>query len=528
MIKVRQLKVSLINRDSDGIRDAICKKLKIKSSEILDFSIKKESIDARDKNNILFVYEVNVNLKNENSILKKNKFSDVSLANDDTYRFDDFGKESLKFRPVVVGGGPCGLFCAYSLAENGYKPLIIERGERVEDRVKSVEEFWKTGKLNVNSNVSFGEGGAGTFSDGKLNTLVKDKFNRGVKVFDTFVKCGAPKEIMYSQKPHIGTDILRKVVINMRKEIVKNGGEFLYNSTLTDIIIDGGKVKKIIVNGKDEIYCDVLVLAIGHSARDTFKMLYNRNIKMVPKAFAVGIRIEHPQSMINYSQYGDCCKVLPAASYKLTYTTKEGRGVYSFCMCPGGYVVNASSEEGMLAINGMSNYNRDSENANSAIVVTVTPDDFGKGVFDGLEFQRKLERLAYRKGNSKIPVQLWKDYRDDVASTKFGDVKPVYKGNFEFANLNDIFPEFINNSLKEAIPYFGTKIDGFDRDDAILAGVESRTSSSLHINRDDNGLCNIDGIYPGGEGAGYAGGITTASMDGIKISEFIMKKYKSF
>ena len=411
------------------------------------------------------------------------------------------------------------------LAEDGYKPILIERGEPIEDRVNTVNLFWEKGILNEESNVAFGEGGAGTFSDGKLNTLVNDKDNRIKKVFSTFVECGAPEEILYLNKPHIGTNILRNVIINIRNKIIELGGEILYKSCMTDIEIIDNKIKSVIINKNKKINCEVLVLAIGHSARDTIEMLYKHNIKMCAKPFAVGVRIQHKQKMINESQYGKFSTLLPPASYKLTHKARNGRGVYTFCMCPGGYVVNSSSEKDHLIINGMSNYERNSENANSAVVVTVGPNDFGNNPLDGLTYQRNLEKKAFEVGSGKIPVQLFIDYKLNRKSTKFEDINPVFKGNYLFANLNDIFPDYINDSLKEGIEEFDKKIKGFGCDNSILAGVESRTSSAVKIERDEDFISNIYGIYPGGEGAGYSGGITTSSVDGIKIAEKIIEKY---
>lgn len=525
MIRVRQVKVKL--GEEELLRFEIAKKLHISEKEILKFVIQKKSLDARDKANIHYVYEVDVAVGNEKKLLKRRN-KDVFLTPREKYQMPVQGKEVLSSRPVVVGSGPAGLFCAYMLAEQGYRPLIIERGERIEDRVSSVSKFWKDGVLNINSNVQFGEGGAGTFSDGKLNTLVKDKYFRGKKVFETFVKYGAPEEIMYLQKPHIGTDLLRDVVKNMREDIIHRGGEFRYSSCLTDLSIEDGKLVAIEINGKEKMDCSVLVLAIGHSARDTFSMLYDKGVSMVSKPFAVGVRIQHPQEMIQLSQYGTLDKRLPVADYKLTYTTKAGRGVYSFCMCPGGYVVNSSSEEGRLAVNGMSYHARDSKNANSALVVTVGPDDFGHQSLDGVEFQKELEEKAFFYGNGEIPVQLYGDFKNGIFSTSFLGVSPVMKGNYQFSDLNQILPEIVSNSIKEAMPVFGKKISGFDREDAILAGVESRTSSPVRIIRNEEGLSNILGLYPCGEGSGYAGGITTAAMDGIKVSEWIIRKYQSF
>ena len=525
MIRIRQIKIEIAKNNLNEIKKYIAHKLKIKDSTIKTIKINKQSLDARRKNNICYIYEVDAEIENEKNILKKNISKDVFESPIEKYHFNACGKEKLNNRPIVVGSGPAGLFTAYLLAQYGYKPIIIERGKKVEERVKSIEEFWKTGKLDFNSNVQFGEGGAGTFSDGKLNTLVKDKEFRMKKVFEIFVKHGAPKEIMYVNKPHIGTDILRDVIINIRNEIIKNGGEFRYDTKLTNIIFNNNKLESIEVNNHEIINCDVLVLAIGHSARDTFEMLYKNNLEMTSKPFAVGIRIQHSQELINKSQYGNFSDMLEPASYKLTY--KAGtRGVYSFCMCPGGYVVDASSEHNRLAINGMSNYKRDSSNANSAIIVTISPKDFGPNALDGIKFQRTLEEKAYKVGQGKIPIQLYKDFCNNKVSKEFKSIKPVFKGNYTFANLNDIFPSYISDSLKEGIAYFDTKIKGFGSDDAILAGVESRTSSPVKIIRNEEYNSNILGIYPCGEGAGYAGGITTSAMDGIKMAEMIAKKYK--
>ena len=523
MIRLRQIKVEISKDNEEYLQEKVIKKLRINSSDLIDLEIIKKSIDARDKREIYYVYEIDVTLKNESKI-RKNK--DVFNVVKEYYSYPKKGEEVLSHRPIIVGSGPSGLFSAYILAELGYKPLVIERGEKVEDRVNTVNKFWEEGVINPNSNVSFGEGGAGTFSDGKLNTLVSDNL-RINKVFDIFIYCGAPKEIKYLNKPHIGTDILRKVIINMRNKIIDMGGEFRYNTCLTDIELDNNKIKKIIVNNKEQIDCDCLILAIGHSAKDTFKMLYDKNIKMSSKPFAVGVRIQHKQEMINKSQYGKYSRMLPSASYKLTHKASNGRGVYTFCMCPGGFVVNSSSEENHLIVNGMSNYNRDEENANSAVVVTVTPSDFGTNPLDGLEFQRRLEAMAYTKGLGRIPTQLYQDYIANRVTKEFKSIKPVFKGEYTFTNLNEIFPEYINESLKEAIEAFDKKIKGFADSDAILSAVESKTSSAVRIERDENFESSISGIYPTGEGSGYSGGITTSAIDGIKAAEKIIEKYKS-
>ena len=524
MLRIRQVKEPL-NHQLKDLVNLTAQKLKIKPTDIINLKINKKSLDARNKENIYYVYEVDIAINNEKQILKKvNK--DVLLTPNENYQFNITGTKKLSNRPIIVGSGPAGLFCAYLLAQNGYEPLIIERGEKIEDRIKTVNQFWKTGKLNLESNVQFGEGGAGTFSDGKLNTLTKDKTYRYKKVIDIFIENGAPKEIGYLNKPHIGTDLLKDVIINMRKFIIKNGGEIYYNTCLTDLIIENNTLKAIEVNNSKTIICDNLILAIGHSARDTFKMLYDHHLEIVSKPFAVGIRIEHPQTMINYNQYGFFNNYLPNADYKLTYTTSKKRGVYSFCMCPGGYVVNASSEKGLLAINGMSNHNRNSINANSAIIVTVSQTDYGSNPLDGIEFQKNIEQKAYNLGKGKIPIQLFKDFVNNQKSTQLGKIKPVFKGEYTLTNLNEIYPSYINEALKEAILAFDNKIKGFARDDAILAGGETRTSSPVRIKRDNNFMTNIKGIYPIGEGSGYTGGITTSAIDGIKMAEIIASIYQ--
>ena len=524
MIKVRQIKIDVKKYNYDLLYNKVLKILGVKSSDIISFKINKRSIDARDKSIIYYIFEVLVELSSYDSI----KYSNNILHYDDvSYTFSNIGTSKINNRIVVVGSGPCGLFCAYKLAQYGYKPLIIERGEKTFDRVSSVEKFWNTGILNKESNVLFGEGGAGTFSDGKLNTLVKDKRNLMSEVFKIFVENNAPEEITYIKNPHIGTDLLRNVVVNMRNKIIEMGGEFYFETCLTDIHTKENCLYEIEVNHNRTVLCENLILAIGHSARDTFQMLLDHKLRMSPKPFAVGIRIQHLQSMINESQYGmKSHPLLPPASYKLTYQTKSGRGVYSFCMCPGGYVVNASSEEGLLAINGMSNYQRESENANSAIVVSVKPEDYGNGVLDGLNFQRTLEQLAYQEGDGLIPIQTYQDFKENKMTTSLKNVKPIFKGNYKLVNVNRIFPKYISDSLIEGIEYFGTKIKGYNSSDAIIAGVESRTSSPVRIERNENLESNIKGIYPCGEGSGYAGGITTAAMDGMKIAEMIISNYR--
>ena len=513
MLRVSNIKV---NVTSDQKKILLLKLSKIFNQNIENYIINKRSIDARHKPDVYYVYEIDVDVNDKKYL----KYDNIELINDEVYKISKINKSPL-YRPIIIGFGPAGIFASYILAKAGLNPIIFERGKKIEDRVLDVEDFWKNNVLDNNSNVQFGEGGAGTFSDGKLNTMIKEK-TRQKFVFETFVKFGAPEEILYLNKPHIGTDLLRNIIINMRKEIINLGGEIHYSSTLTDVNVENNKISSVIINNKDEYKTDKLIIAIGHSARDTFLML-NKYLKITPKPFAVGVRVQHKQDLINKNQYGDAYKYLNPADYKLTYQTKDGRGVYSFCMCPGGFVVNSSSENSRLCINGMSNHDRSEENANSAIVVTVSPSDYGNNIFDGLKFQQILEENAYKEGKGLIPVSLYKDYKNNKISTNFGKIKPIFKGDYNFGNINNIFPEYINNSLKEAIDYFNSKIKGFNDDDVIIAAVEARTSSPVRILRDDSLECNIKGIYPCGEGAGYAGGITSAAIDGIKIAEMIIK-----
>ena len=398
-------------------------------------------------------------------------------------------------------------------------------------RQQKVSEFWDTGKLDENCNVQFGEGGAGTFSDGKLNTLVKDPTGRGRRVMQIFVDHGAPSEILYLQKPHIGTDLLGEVVQNIRRHIIELGGEVRFETKLVRAVWENETLKEIVCehSGRQEtIPCDTLILATGHSARDTVTELYQSGLFMEAKPFAVGVRVEHPQEMIGQNQYGDFYTKLPAADYKLTYNTKDKRGVYSFCMCPGGYIVNASSEPGRLAVNGMSNHARDGRNANSAIVVTVDPSDFGgTDPLSGIAFQRKWEEAAYNTGQGKVPVQLFADFCANRKSTGIGAVIPSIRGQYALANVRETLPKFIGDSIEESFGYFDRRIHGFAREDAILAGIESRTSSPVRIRRDESLQSNIRGIYPCGEGAGYAGGITSAAMDGLRVAQEIIRCLES-
>lgn len=526
MLRIGQIKIPYRDGDSK-VYKTLLKKLHIQEQEILSWKIFKKSIDARKKQEIMSVYTVDIELKHENAFLKRNRNRNIQKIEHKEYQFPKAGERLPDHPIVIVGSGPAGLFCALMLARYGYRPILLERGMDVERRQNAVERFWKTGEFQPDTNVQFGEGGAGTFSDGKLNTLVKDPFGRHRKVLELFVEFGAEPEILYVNKPHIGTDVLCHVVKAMREEIIALGGEVRFESKLTDIRTEKGQLTSICVNDEIWMDCECLVLAVGHSARDTFMMLKKRGLPMTAKSFAIGVRIEHPQEMINRSQYGmDRDDILGSASYKLTHTASNGRGVYTFCMCPGGYVVNASSEEGGCVVNGMSYHGRDSANANSAVIVTVTPEDFpSEDVMAGVEFQRFWEQRAYMEGNGRVPVQLYGDFCEDRVSQDFGKVKPVHKGATAFADLNRCLPAYVCESLKEGIKAFGHKIQGYDREDAILSGVETRTSSPIRMERDGDFQSEIRGIYPCGEGAGYAGGITSAAMDGLRIAEAIRKVY---
>lgn len=532
MIRITQLKLS-INHTPEELNQKIRKELRLKNG-CFTYEIVKQSLDCRHKEDKKFVYTVDLSLQDKNQeskILRKVHNNNIMLTQKKEYTFPSPGEEELKYPPVIVGSGPAGIFCAWYLAKAGYRPLVLERGEEAHVRQKTVENFWKNGVLDPDSNVQFGEGGAGTFSDGKLNTLVKDPSGRNHEVLKRFVQAGAPSEIIYQQKPHLGTDVLVGVVETLRHEIEEMGGEFQFRSKVTDLFFENSQLKEIEINGEKRIPAQVCVLAVGHSARDSFFMFEKKGIYMEPKSFAVGVRMEHPQSMINLALYGEEeNEKLGAAAYKVTHTCENGRGVYSFCMCPGGYVVNASSEPEMLAVNGMSYQARDSRNANSALIVSVTPADFPEeGPLGGVAFQRNLERAAWKAGNGKVPVQLFEDYQKHKPSTRLKDVEPCIKGACVPGDVRSIFPKEIGDSIEEGVLAFGKKIKGFDRPDAVLSGVESRTSSPVRIVRDKDSLeANYEGIYPCGEGAGYAGGITSAAMDGIKVAEAVSKKFRNF
>lgn len=538
MIRINSIKIQ-IRHTSEDIMKAICKGLRIKEDQLISYEIVKRSLDARKKSEIKYIYTIDAVVKEEDKVLKHCKNPNASSSTKVEYKYEISGTKKLKHRPVVVGSGPAGLFCAYHLAIAGYRPILIERGEPVEERVTTVDSFWAGGKLNTESNVQFGEGGAGTFSDGKLNTAVKDPSGRIKRVLETFVQFGAPGDILYNNKPHIGTDLLRGIVKNIREEIINHGGEVHFNTKLIDFQIEDQKIQSILIEKteknetkRQELACETVVLAIGHSARDTFELLYQKGFHLEKKSFAVGVRMEHKQEMIGRTQYGEMYKELPVADYKVTHQCKSKRGVYSFCMCPGGFVVNASSEEKHLVVNGMSNRDRNEENANSAIIVTVTPEDFlnTPGVKDtplaGMEFQRFYEALAYETGRGNVPVQLFGDLLRGKESVTIGSIKPNIKGSYTLSNLRNCLPDYISDSIVEGVLGFDHMIPGFANEEAVLSGVEMRTSSPIRIVRDENFISNVDGIYPCGEGAGYAGGIVSAAVDGIKVFDRITKVYQ--
>lgn len=539
MIQINQIKLQIPHTE-EKLRQKIVKLLRIRDNELLSYKILKKSLDARRKPDLYYIYNVEAAVKQESAVKKKVKNHNITFRGPaKEYRCQPSGTVILEHRPVIIGTGPAGLFCGYQLALHGYRPILLERGADVDERIRDVQEFWETGKLNTSSNVQFGEGGAGTFSDGKLNTVVNDTFGRNGAVLKIFTEHGAPEAIQYDSKPHIGTDVLAKVVKNMRESIIKLGGEVHFHAQVMDfqeIEEENGRtltaltVQDTITGKADTLNTNIAVLAIGHSARDTFTMLHEKQVFMEPKAFAVGVRMEHPQSMIDESQYGKGApENLPAAPYKLTANLENSRGVYTFCMCPGGYVVNASSEPGRLAVNGMSYSGRDGKNANSAVIVTVNPEDFGTDhVLSGMEFQRKLEEAAYREGKGCVPVQLFEDFCNNRASEGPGEVLPQIKGAYTWSNVRNIFPEEISASLEEGIKSFDHKISGYARKDAVISGVESRTSSPVRIRRNETLECNVRGLYPCGEGAGYAGGITSAAMDGLKVAETVMSIYHPF
>lgn len=515
-VLIHAIKIPLIHTQQDVI-EAAQAIVRLRSVMAEDFWIYKQSVDARKKNDIHYVYTVGATVPDgtdcDGTVMTPMQEGE-ELA---------IPQKPLAKRPIVVGMGPCGIFAAYILAKSGNPPLILERGEDVAHRAETVARFWKGEPLSPDSNIQFGEGGAGTFSDGKLNTRISDPRQR--YVLKTFVEHGAPDDILYRAKPHIGTDRLRQVIASMRQEVLRLGAEIRFKTRLTGITVQNGRVTEIEVNGSESLACSTLVLAIGHSSRDTYAMLKNRGVPMEAKPFAVGVRAEHLQSVINTAQYGEAAALLPAADYRLVHNGKE-RSCYSFCMCPGGVVVNASSEEGHLVVNGMSEYLRDKPNANSALVVTVSPADFGRGgVLAGMEFQRRYEKLAYQIGEGGAPIQLIQDFLQDKKSQSLAEVTPSFTGDWRFSELKHCLPEAVTATLKEGLTAFERKIKGYANGGGVLTGVEMRTSAPVRIlrNRELESI-GVHGLYPSGEGAGYAGGIVSAAVDGIRTAFAILEQ----
>jgi uncharacterized FAD-dependent dehydrogenase len=526
MLRLTEIRLPL-DHSADDLKSAILKRLGIPAADLDSFSLYRRGYDARKKNAIVFVYTVDVAVRNEAALLQKN-IPHVAPAPDMSYRYVARAPEGLQERPVVIGLGPCGIFAGLLLAQMGFKPIILERGKEVRERTKDTWGLWRKGKLDPESNVQFGEGGAGTFSDGKLHSGIKDPRFLGRKVMAEFVKAGAPEEIMYVSKPHIGTFRLVGMVEQMRHEMEQLGAEIRFQSRVADIEIDNGQVQAVLLADGTRIPTHHVVLAVGHSARDTFEMLHKRGVYMEAKPFSIGFRIEHPQSLIDRARLGPNAgnEQLGAADYKLVHHASNGRAVYSFCMCPGGQVVAATSEEGRVVTNGMSQYSRNERNANSGIVVGITPQDYPGDVLAGMELQRQLESRAFELGgkNYNAPAQRVGDFLAGRPSTQLGEVVPSYTPGVTPTDLSTALPDYAIAAIREAIPAFEKQIRGFAMEDAVLTGVETRTSSPVRIKRgEDYQSINIKGLYPAGEGAGYAGGILSAGVDGIEVAEAVAR-----
>lgn len=527
MIRVTNIKVPLNERGE--VLPALLKKLGVAGSSLSHYYIYKEAIDARRKDRIQFVYTVDVALPSEQKFLQKTRHPDISLAPTGTYQLPQPGEQRLKHRPVIVGTGPAGLFAGLLLSELGFRPLLLERGDDVDARAPKVRDFWLGGELDSSSNVQFGEGGAGTFSDGKLTTNIKDPRCR--KVLADLVAAGAPANILYSYKPHVGTDILRRVVKGLRQTIVQRGGEVRFRATVTDFRLDRGAVSGVIVNGKEVVSADLVIVAPGHSARDTFSALLARGVDMAPKPFAIGARIEHPQALIDEAQYGQAAghPNLGAADYKLSHHPESGRSVYTFCMCPGGQVVAAASEQGGVVTNGMSEHARASGQANSAILIEVSPADYGgTHPLAGALFQRQWEEKAWQLGGRthRAPAQLVGDFLSARKSSSLGSSRPSYLPGVEPSDLRLCLPDCVCASLQAGLLAFDKQLSGFAHPAAVLTGVETRSSSPVRMARNSDGESTVLGLYVAGEGAGYAGGIMSAAVDGLRVAEAVAGKYR--
>lgn len=530
MLRINELKLPLDHSD-DELRAAIVQRLGISDEQLLGFTLFKRSYDARKKNSeLLFIYTIDLEASNEDELLRT--FADdtkIGPAPDVSYKFVGHAPAQVQARPLVVGFGPCGIFAGLLLAQMGFKPIVLERGKEVRQRTKDTWGLWRKSVLNPESNVQFGEGGAGTFSDGKLYSQIKDPQHHGRKVLEEFVKAGAPDEILYINKPHIGTFRLTSMVEKMREEIIALGGEVRFEQKVTDLLVDGEQLTGVVLNSGEQLLSRHVVLALGHSARDTFRMLHAKGVFMEAKPFSVGFRIEHPQSLIDKARLGKYAghPKLGAADYKLVYHAKNGRSVYSFCMCPGGTVVAATSEPGRVVTNGMSQYSRNERNANSGIVVGIDPErDYPGGPLAGIELQERLEAHAYVMGGSnyQAPAQLVGDFVAGRPSTALGSVEPSYKPGVTLGDLAPSLPAFAIEAIREALPAFDRQIKGYNLHDAVLTGIETRTSSPLRITRGaDFQSLNLKGLFPAGEGAGYAGGILSAGVDGIRIAEAVAR-----
>ncbi|MFS0828227.1 NAD(P)/FAD-dependent oxidoreductase [Pseudomonas phoenicis] len=528
MLRINELKLPLDHPD-EALREAILQRLGIAGEQLLSFTLFKRSYDARKKNSeLLFIYTIDLEASNEAELLRR--FEDdrnVGPAPDVTYKYVGHAPSELEERPLVVGFGPCGIFAALLLAQMGFKPIVLERGKEVRQRTKDTWGLWRKSELNPESNVQFGEGGAGTFSDGKLYSQIKDPLHHGRKVLEEFVKAGAPDEILYINKPHIGTFRLTGMVETMRQEIIALGGEVRFEQKVSDLLIEGEQLAGVVLESGEQLLSRHVVLALGHSARDTFRMLHAKGVFMEAKPFSVGFRIEHPQTLIDKARLGKYAghPKLGAADYKLVYHAKNGRSVYSFCMCPGGTVVAATSEPGRVVTNGMSQYSRNERNANSGLVVGIDPErDYPGGPLAGIELQERLETLAYEMGGSnyQAPAQLVGDFIAGRPSTALGSVEPSYKPGVTLGDLATSLPAFAIEAIREALPAFERQIKGYSLHDAVLTGLETRTSSPLRITRGlDFQSVNLKGLFPAGEGAGYAGGILSAGVDGIRIAEAV-------